>query len=439
MYNVRGESSLGANLKFRKKITKQDIADFSFIMFFSITPLESLCGWLLGHFSYSHYNWFLAVLIIYTPLLLIVFLSNQFRSLLDFIFLLGIIAIIFLTTYAIFPQYENWFNHRIYGVIPYIFRPDRGLYAYLLIRICKDPKNMLKNLKIVAFVSIIYGFFEFAMSLYRGYWLTYSPSTFEWVESPYSLTFGYDMLLPAIVFAYFATRGKKIVYSVLSFISILMILLGGSRGPLLWVAIFFVILFLKNSNKIIKKTYILFLIPLVPLLVYIGYSKIMELIISLFNNIGISSRSIEMFLTGNIGDENGRNEIWELALDMIRKGGPFGYGAYGDRYVIGNYFSFGYSHNIFLELLVSFGIVGGGFLICLMLYYTIKMFLTCKDSDWMGIFIIFFALSLKLVLSDSLWYNPFFWGTFAIVVSYHKQLKSSKRYYTNKNKQILKK
>ena len=124
-----------------------------------------------------------------------------------------------------------------------------------------------------------------------------------------------------------------------------------------------------------------------------------------------------MILEGSITDENGREIIWQTVIAAIKKGNILGYGVYGDRPFVFPVHYVGYSHNLFLELIVSFGAVGV-LIILWIIGDAVYMFFFCRDRDWRELYMIFFAISCQLMLSLSFWYVWEFWAAVAIAFRY---------------------
>ncbi|KEF38877.1 lipid A core-O-antigen ligase-like enyme [Schinkia azotoformans MEV2011] len=401
-------------------ISKQVLASLCFIMFFSSDAISFVTTRILGFYDINEYSWILTTLIIYSPLFLMPFAIGDRRHIRDFLLLWGIVLLAFTITLVIHPEYKGWFNHPLYSVSDYIFRPDRALYAYFMVRIINDPKRILICLKIVSYIFVIYGLYQFLNAMKLGYWLTVSENGLR--RLPYSMSFGYDMMLPAIVFLYYTMRYKKVLHLALTVLCIFMILLAGSRAPLLWIMVFFTVMLIRSFvNSKVKVFWGLFA-PFL-LLGLINLNNIIRFIAVFLQQQGITARSIDMLLSGTMSDDNGRKDIYDIAIRMIKNSDFFGYGLYGDRYVIGNYYYWGYPHNIFLEILITFGVVIGGLLIFFMLYNIVRTLIKCKDQYWMDLFLIFLVCSLKLLLSYSYWYVPEFWAAIAVVYSWNRQQK----------------
>ena len=80
----------------------------------------------------------------------------------------------------------------------------------------------------------------------------------------------------------------------------------------------------------------------------------------------------------------------------------------------GKVYAWGYSHNIALEMIASFGFLGIVFLLIIAVL-SYKAIFRNEDETWRSIFILFFCCSVKLLVSDSFWFLPYFWARFAVI------------------------
>ena len=102
-----------------------------------------------------------------------------------------------------------------------------------------------------------------------------------------------------------------------------------------------------NKKQRIRFGVINFLALMCFFVIYMYYDVIFIGLKTLFRSSGLSSRTIDYFFSGTFTDASERHIIANLAIDLIKRGGLFGWGVYGDRYVLGNYYKWGYSHNLF--------------------------------------------------------------------------------------------
>jgi O-antigen ligase len=145
----------------------------------------------------------------------------------------------------------------------------------------------------------------------------------------------------------------------------------------------------------------------------------------LMRRMDIQSRFIQKLLDGTLSEDSGRSEINRIAFDMIRNGGIFGYGFYGDRYVIGQTWHYGYPHNIFLEWLIEFGPLLGGVFCLLFMFNVVRMGIRVIDPTWTFLWILFISTNMKLIVSDSFWYYWPFWGLLSVLGLWNKENRSS--------------
>ena len=344
----------------------------------------------------------------------------RFRRVWMSLVLYAVISVLFLVTYAFHPEYADWFSHSTYGIVPQFLSLRGGIWAFLLIGFVRDPKQLLHLLLVTAWVCLFYYVWIYTEAMQRGYWVSVN-SLGATTHSNYNLVYGYDMLYPAAVFAVFAfLRGKRLYYIPFALCTLL-VLLAGSRGPILWLLMMFVVMVpikwnhMTRRSRIITLSVILLLFPLF-LMVYNNFNAILLAISTGVTGNATPSRTVMMILNNSFSDDNGRQKIYEMANELIQNGGAFGHGVYGDRYVIGRQFSWGYSHNLFLEWFVSFGYIGGTLVSAAYLYMVFRMYLTNQDLEWQCIFTVFFTNNLRLLVSDSFWYNKFFWGLLMVCI-----------------------
>lgn len=391
------------------KITRDHLVAWAFVLYFSMPFIKRCMRLVVPGFSNSA-----AIALTYLPLLVLLVLCRGRLRKWDFAILWGAVLLFLLLTYLVHPEYKYWYVREYYGVWDYVLRPDNGIYAYLFIRLMDDPHKILKYLLISAWVMLFHAGLDFADYLRLGYWnITWAG---ERIRASYNLEFGYDLLLYELVFLYSALKYKKPVHWVMAAIGAVMIIGGGSRGPVIDIAIFLAIYFLMSVSRSRKKAVLIgALVVLIPIL-YFGYLPILYAISRLMTKVGVSSRFVNMLMAGTLSDDNGRLEIWERAIQMIRDN-PLGYGAMGSRHVIYSIIIVGHPHNIFLEILIDFGVIFGSAII---LWGGLRIFRILRKKDlgeWQGIVMIFLGQTCQLLLSGTYWHRTCVWGLLAASVS----------------------
>ena len=356
---------------------------------------------------------------------IVVFFFNikriELRKYSGFVALFFIVILSMLLSILFNPSLEEFFTRANYG-LERILRPDCAIYAFLFIGLFEDASKLLKNIKTIAYLDFIYRvIFQLMPALSRGYWIDIGPAGQE-LHFSYNLSFGYAVTFPTIVFAYFFMKEKKPVYLIFALAGFWCVLTQGNRGSLLVLVIYAGLYLISNiidspdaARKLLK---ILGIIVAVFFIIIVG-DVLLNYIAELLASSGISSRNIEKLLNGSFADDNGRDLIWLTVVNAIRTGGIFGHGMLGDRPFVFPLHTAGYSHNLFLELLCSYGVIGG-IIILLIVIDTIRMIFFCKETDWRELYIIFFAVSCQLMLSMSFWYVWEFWAAATIAYRYRK-------------------
>lgn len=342
------------------------------------------------------------------------------------------VIVIFLLTIFIHPEYMRFFTKPGYG-IERILRPDSALYAFVFVVLIDKSEEVINIIKKYAVLDFIYMVIvDIIPRLTKGYFEDIS-SYGEMVQRPYSLSFGYAMLFPTIVFIYALTKKFNVLYLIGAAIGAISIFQFGNRGAwlLIWgyVAVMIITRCIHSEKYVNLKKIIIILCTIVG--VGVAAFGIPKVVGSVMINIAEQkeeegkeievSRTAEFASEGKIADGTGRDYIWGAVIDAIKdaskEGKVFGYGLYGDRpFVEPNHYA-GYSHNIALELISNFGILGILFLLKLIID-GIRMVFLCKDENYREIYVITFVTSCQLLLSMSFWYVIEFWIMLGVSYSY---------------------
>ena len=217
----------------------------------------------------------------------------------------------------------------------------------------RNYEDMMMKFKYVSVLMLLLG-------LLRTFTLDFSSDT-------YSQDLGYDVLLPFIVYFLSFMREHRIWYLIPILVSFVLILMSGSRGPLLCAGAGAVLAYFILRG--ISKNVILYLfLVLLAYIFYVTYRvEILSWVLNAFESLDVSVRSIKMLLYGEIGDDQSRTHLRMIALNYIFDHPFIGSGLLNDRsYIYGQYIinktatAYGsYCHNIFLEILMQFGLIAG--------------------------------------------------------------------------------
>lgn len=133
--------------------------------------------------------------------------------------------------------------------------------------------------------------------------------------------------------------------------------------------------------------------------------EILALLDKIFMALGITSRSLLSFAAVDIS-LTGRNEIYRVVYSAYQES-PFAVrGINSDFLIVG-----GYSHNIALELLYQFGIIGACILYAALLVLIVITFKNRGKTEKGKFAFLFMCASLPiLMVSGTLWSSPAFWS-----------------------------
>lgn len=243
--------------------------------------------------------------------------------------------------------------------------------------------------------------------------LGFIPFTSLYGESDLSINYmkyGYA-ILPIVLVAYTnIIRGHtSIAQWGLFLCSLLSLIVFGARGAQLTFVLFFLVSFLFLSRvRFIWKL----LISVVILIGVFALPYLLTQLISILDQYGVSSYPIAKYkelLSGTdfIDTSSGRNFLYEYAYLRILERPLLG-NPYNSCYVDtgGDYY---YYHNVFLDLLVNYGVIITGVLIVLLVYVLWSIFTRGTLEEKHLVIILFIIPFGRLMVSSSFWLRPEFW------------------------------
>lgn len=183
----------------------------------------------------------------------------------------------------------------------------------------------------------------------------------------YNMSFSYSLLIPIILHINELFNNYKTRNLILAICEIICILLYGSRGALLCIFIFIIIKLILRLKLNVKSFFILIIVSITSINVLYNFKKIGSRILLLLNEKGYYSRTLELLFSGNISQGSGRDNLYIESLSMINEKPLFGFGVGGEFSRLGIY-----PHNIFLEILLNFGVIIGTACIVILFILTIK-------------------------------------------------------------------
>ena len=302
----------------------------------------------------------------------------------------------------LFPENNKYFVNTIATFI------SSCLPTYIMLSILRDYDILLNQLCKTSKILGVVNLFLFALTRIANLDL-----------GVYSMGFGYACLIPSM-FLILELFKKRNLIGILSLISlVLSIVTVGSRGPLLSLIFYVIILFYKYNAS--NKRYIKLVVFSLLLVVFcLLLNPILNNIINLLIRSGIQSRTLSLLARGTIHLGN-RDVIFRTLLDEIVLS-PFSIRGINAEYAIVG----GYAHNLILELIYQFGIIIGSIVvvfIALMVMKTLRLQKLSKDTH-AQICLAFMCSSIfALMVSGSLWTMMDFWMWTGAVIAVNKRIK----------------
>lgn len=218
----------------------------------------------------------------------------------------------------------------------------------------------------------------------------------------------------------FTNRSKvRLIHIISSCVFSLFIIIYGNRGSVIAIGVFFIYAMFKYTD-IKRKTIVFFTMTII--LAGFSYFRdyLLLFLITSINKIGIFSRNMNLLAEGALSYTTHRtDEIWVNILAYAKQRLFLGYGIAYDRVIGGNINI--YSHNLVLELWLTFGMVTGSILIFLHIYIGYKMVFRVYNPMWSKLFVPFYITStVVLMFNSSLWQLGIFWASYGIYFAYRK-------------------
>lgn len=245
-----------------------------------------------------------------------------------------------------------------------------------------------------------------------------------------NMDFAYKVLpsVLIIVSKAFLDQKKKLAI-VLSVIGTIFLLLQGTRGPLLCLAIF-VCLMIYKKHGLVKMFFKAVTVVLVFAILFSSQfmkTKLAELSDRIEAS-GYSSRFITMMMEGELSDSNGRDGIKEVLLEDIAKD-PFTIrGMFADRQATRGlvdreydiiYENGTYAHSLWIEMIYDWGVLLGGAILLLVAYIVLN-YIRKSDKDDAYISMLFVCTGfVHLFLSGSYLGSAEFFFLIGIALNCH--------------------
>lgn len=205
----------------------------------------------------------------------------------------------------------------------------------------------------------------------------------RFVIDHYNMSFSYGCLLPMVVLY----SQRKVVPTIVSLVMFVVVIAIGSRGGAIIFVAYVLVDALINRRK--GRWFVL--------LLGILFVAALPLLMSFFDSIGISSRTMDLLNSGNITYDSGRDNIYQTCINTLIDNPFFGVGLFGDRAVLGG----AYCHNLFLEICLDFGLLVGFFAILSMIFLFLRSYFTTRGEERNFLMVMTFSCFLPYMVSGS--------------------------------------
>lgn len=335
---------------------------------------------------YTIVSWSCKLLILIALVFSIRIILERFNSA-----VMVMIACVLLVPVAQFVFFRNTWSIFFNNYQTFLFTIFPGMVC---LAVLKDSKETIRLLTWVSFgVSII-------NALVLLFWGANAFRT-------YSMGYSNAMVLPSNMLVYcFWSRCRnvktKLFAAALFVTNVIGILLYGSRGSLVAVGVFFLFYSFMAIRKKLNLVHKIVIVAGI-LLCLVFYRQICTLLYNIASSFGYYSRTLYL-LTTNFGHDSGRSELWaKIWMDFTSN--PFAIrGVNADYLIVG-----GYSHNFFLELIHSLGIVFGGAFGVYIIVHLVRTIALRQDNFGDLKQLLMFSFFPICLWSSSVWTNMYFW------------------------------
>ena len=244
--------------------------------------------------------------------------------------------------------------------------------SFLCLTVVYDYKIVEKSLYIISWLVMalvllyIYGFFMGIVFI-----------------TSYNLAFSFACVLPFVAFY----SHRKFYDWIVCFVLFVLVIAIGARGAALCMASYVVFDLFQHKSRG------RFLI----LIIIVTFVVSLPLLNHWLLSIGISSRSLDMLLNGDITSDSGRGFIRRYFINELLEHPFLGIGLFGDRLLEGVV----YCHNIILEIFLDFGIPLGGLFVFVGLIKLLFLYFKSDVVNRNKIIGYFCALVLPFMTSGS--------------------------------------
>lgn len=299
----------------------------------------------------------------------------------DYLFY-AIILLIYFLNFLLYPENTEWLIDRAYSFLCLV------LPLYFIGRLI-NFENVEKGLVTISYLVI----YIFAL-----YYLFYVGGVSKADSgADYNMNASYN-LLPHVLLVLWQTMKRFSRFNIITaLLGIMMIFSFGTRGPLVCSISFILIYVLfigKFRHQILLKT----MIASIGVLLLMFLNPIMLGIQYLLTSIGMSTRITDFYFESSLDVSVGRDNIQDTLQDLLRNDNYFwGHGILSSYNYVDTY-----PHNLYLELVFSFGYIPGILLLLLLTTMFIVAYRKFSNTDIRSFLCVLMCASvIKLFMSGT--------------------------------------
>lgn len=333
--------------------------------------------------------------------LFLVFKTNFLKRIPAFVYLLVAIIFLFFGVSFLFDHnlfisnYDNYFYVKRQSTLFLVY----SLPLFLCCSALRKTDDLFFYLRKFAPIGLIFSVIGFAFYF-----------AFKTNNVQYSMSFGNQVMMPCIVYIFSAIINKKKTDILYSILLVAIIVLVGSRGPLVCIglAFFYYIFRFEKKTSAIRVLVGAIIIALVLVLI-VYFKEIVEAMYNVLLKLGFNSRSLETISKRGILYDSGRSLYHETLINAINEHPFIGLGAFGGEVTVG------LSHSIYLDIFANFGYFFGAMIILFILFI---MYYFLSISDKKNVHYVCLMLALMILprgfFDDTFWAAKELWMLFGL-------------------------
>lgn len=223
--------------------------------------------------------------------------------------------------------------------------------------------------------------------------------------------------LPFVLFLiWYAFERKGLWNTVIALLSGFLLLSMGTRGPVMCMVTFIALYLI-----VFRQMRIAYKVLLVACAVALNsfMTEIMLLLSVVAESLGLSTRVFDSFMEGqlaNLQESSGRDVLWTESWNYIKSHSLLGEGFYSDRLANSQGW---YSHNLEIDLLCDFGLIGGIIIFAILLWLMYKSVHHTWNTNGVIVFLVFFCSAfVYLQFSSTFLQASIFWFFLGLCVTF---------------------